>query len=391
MRIGYFDCFAGVSGDMILGCLFDLGFRKEDLLHELSQLGTGDVGIDVSDVMRNGVRAKRMSVRYQKDQVSRTLKDIIELIDNSRLSPLVRERSARAFDLLADAESRVHGTRKDQVHFHEVGALDSLVDVIGAFIGLDHLGIERIVASPLALGTGSVECQHGVLPVPAPATLELARGLPVRGWGVPGEMTTPTGAAILKTCGSDFGPIPHMRVTGVGYGAGSRDLDEIPNVMRLIVGEARTYGFDQVTLVETNIDDMNPQFFSHLYGDLFSAGALDVWVAQVLMKKGRPGFVLSVLAERPGVPGVVDVILSETTASGVRLAEVDRVKLARRAVELDTKYGNVRVKLFTLDSKRRCAPEYEDCLRISRAQGVSIDEVIEEAKNAYRRTFETSS
>jgi len=313
------------------------------------------------------------------------------MIDASDLSDTVKQSSRKAFDILADAESKVHGIPKDKVHFHEVGAVDSIVDVVGAFIGLEKLEIEDVVSSPLALGTGSVECQHGTLPLPAPATMEIARGLPVRGRHLPGELTTPTGAAILKAAASAFGSIPEMVVSGIGYGAGSRDLTEIPNVMRLIVGETDATGRDRVTLLETNIDDMNPEYFSHLYEDLFSAGALDVWVTPVLMKKGRPGFVLSVLADRPAVPALTRAVLSGTTTAGVRVTEVDRRKLDREIIEVDTRFGKVKVKVFTLGSTKRCAPEYEDCLRISRARSVSIDDVTEDARNAFRITLKDQS
>jgi uncharacterized protein (TIGR00299 family) protein len=387
MKTGYFDCFSGASGDMILACLFDLGFETSDLLEGVAGLGLEGVEIGLDDVIRRSVRAKAVTVEVRGDQPLRTHRDIVEMIDAGSLPVAVKESSKKTFDILAEAEGRVHGIRKEDVHFHEVGAVDSLVDVVGAFIGLERLEIEDVIASPLALGTGSVECQHGTLPVPAPATVEIAKGLPVRGWQVPGELTTPTGAAILKARASAFGPVPQMKVVGVGYGAGSRDLEQMPNVMRLIVGETEAVILDRVTLVETNIDDMNPEYFSHLYDDLFSIGALDVWVTQVIMKKGRPGFVMSVLAERPDVPALVKAVLSGTTTSGVRLAEVDRFKLDRSVAEVETGFGKVKVKVFTLDSMKRCAPEYEDCLRVSRARGVSIDEVIEDARNAFRRTL----
>ncbi len=392
MKTGYFDCFAGASGDMILGCLLDLGFERSDLLDGLAPLGLEGVEIDVKEVTRKVLRARALEIKVQGDQPQRTHRDIAGMIDRSDLPDTVRENSRRAFDILAGAESRVHGIPKEDVHFHEVGAVDSIVDVVGAFIGLEKLRIEDVVSSPLALGTGSVECQHGTLPLPAPATMEIARGLPVRGWHLSGEMTTPTGAAILKAAARAFGPVPEMTVLGIGYGAGSRDLTEIPNVMRLfvgerVVGETDAVGFDRVTLLETNIDDMNPEYFSHLYDDFFSAGALDVWVTPVLMKKGRPGFVLSVLADRPAVPALTKAVLSGTTTAGLRVTEVARCKLEREIIEVKTRFGEVKVKVFSLGSTKRCAPEYEDCLRISRARSVSIDDVIEDARNAFKNTL----
>jgi uncharacterized protein (TIGR00299 family) protein len=396
MKTGYFDCFAGASGDMILGCLFDLGFDKGDLEGAMADLGLKGVEIEVGQVTRKVIRATGVEVRFPGDQPHRTHKDIDAMIAASDLPATVKANSRKAFDILADAESRVHGMPREKVHFHEVGAVDSIVDVVGAFAGLEKIGIEDVVSSPLALGTGSVECQHGTLPLPAPATMEIAAGLPVRGRNLEGEMTTPTGAAILKAAASAFGPIPAMKVEAVGYGAGSRDLKEIPNVLRLFLGERGpaggtvgtggegAIGFDRVTLLETNIDDMNPEYFSHIYDDLFKKGALDVWVTPVLMKKGRPGFVLSVLADQAVVTALTEAVLSKTTTAGIRMIEVDRCKLEREIVEVETRFGKVRVKVFALGSARRCAPEYEDCLRVSRDQDVSIDDVIEDARNGFR-------
>ncbi len=387
MKLGYFDCFAGASGDMILASLFDVGLKQSDLTSELAKLKIEDIDVVVSDVMRNAVRAKFFAFTHRAAPAPRSFKHIVEMIETSDLSGRVKEKSVKAFEAIAEAESRIHGVPKSDVHFHEVGALDSIVDVVGSFIALETLGIEKVVSSPLALGSGKVECQHGTLPVPAPATLEIARGLPVRSWGLTGELTTPTGAAILKTCASEFGPVPSMTVTGVGYGAGSRELEGVPNVLRLILGETRASRFDRVTLIETNIDDMNPEFFSHIYDDLFSRGALDVWVTNILMKKGRPGFLLGVLAESQHVSELADCILSGTTTSGVRLKEVERIKLDRESIEVDTKYGKVKAKVFTLGTEKRCAPEYDDSLRVARKSGVPVNEVMEETRNAFRHSL----
>jgi uncharacterized protein (TIGR00299 family) protein len=386
VKTGYFDCFAGASGDMILASLFDVGLSETDLADDLAVLGIKRIDIEVADVMRNGIRAKSFSFGPEEDPPQRTYKDIVTMIESSGLSARVKQKSIAAFDVLGDAEGRIHGIAKQDIHFHEVGSLDSIVDIVGSFAAIERLGLERIVSSPLALGSGSVRCEHGLLPVPAPATLDIARGLPVRGWAVPGELTTPTGAAILRTAASDFGPVPHMSVARVGYGAGKRVLEEIPNVLRLIVGEERALESDRVTLIETNIDDMNPEFFTHIFDDLFAQGALDVWVQTILMKKGRPGFLLSVLGDGSQVARLVDCILSGTTTSGVRLRELDRVKLPRQMVEVETRFGKVRVKVFDLGTSKRGAPEYEDCLRISREQGIAISDVIEEARNAYRQS-----
>jgi pyridinium-3,5-bisthiocarboxylic acid mononucleotide nickel chelatase len=388
LKIGYFDCFAGASGDMILASLFDAGLESRALAEGLGALGLGGIEIRVGEVMKKGVRAKTFGFACESGPRFGTFKDIVGAIERSALGPAVKSRSVRTFEILAEAEARIHGIGKQDVHFHEVGSLDSVVDIVGSMIGLEALGLERISSSPLALGTGHIECEHGVLPSPAPATLEVARGLPVRGWAVAGELTTPTGAAILRTAASDFGPVPAMTVTAIGYGAGARDLEAIPNVMRIIVGETGSaasalYERDRVTHIETNIDDMNPQVFSHVFEKLFGLGVLDVWVESIMMKKGRPGFLLGVLALTPTVPAAVDLILSETSSSGVRLAETDRVKLGRREIEIATRFGKVKVKVFRTARGERGAPEYEDCLRIAVARGVPVADVMEEARRAF--------
>lgn len=385
MKVGYFDCCAGASGDMIMASLFDVGLPESALAESLSKLAIDEIDIHTEVVMRKGIRARSFAFTSPAKPEHRTFKDIASMIESSALSGPVKARSLEAFTLIADAESRIHGVPPDEVHFHEVGALDSIVDVVGAFAAIEYLGLDTVYASPLALGSGYVDCAHGRIPVPAPATLEIVRGLPVRSWQVGGELTTPTGAAILRTCTSRFGPIPGMTVEQVGYGAGSRDLDEIPNIIRLIVGETTARDSDRVVQIETNIDDMNPEFFTHIYTDLFSLGALDVWVEHIVMKKGRPGFLLRVLADPERVPAVSDYILAETTTGGVRLLEVDRLKLPREIVEIATRFGPVKAKIFDLGSRKRCAPEYEDCLRIAKSKGIGVSEVIEEAKNAFQR------
>jgi uncharacterized protein (TIGR00299 family) protein len=384
LKIGYFDCFAGASGDMVMASLFDVGMSEGDLRRSLSKLGIEGIDIHIDEVMRKGIRAKSFSFRPAAKPEQRTFKDIACMIEASDLSEWVKDRSMAAFGYVADAEARIHAVKRDDVHFHEVGALDSIVDVVGTFTAIQCLGLEAVYASPLALGGGYVDCQHGRIPVPAPATLEIAKGLPVRGWQVAGELTTPTGAAILKACASGFGPLPAMRLTQVGYGSGTRDLEEIPNVIRLIVGETADYDIDRVTQIETNIDDMNPEFFTHIYEALFGLGALDVWVEHILMKKGRPGFLLRVLADRDVVQRICDYILAETTTAGLRLLEIERLKLPREMMEVTTRFGPVKVKVFDLGSRKRCAPEYEDCLRIARSKGITVGDVMEEARNAFR-------
>jgi uncharacterized protein (TIGR00299 family) protein len=376
---------------MILASLFDVGLAEAALTESISRLGIEGIKVTVKDVMRKGIRAKSFGFSHDAETPSLTHREIRAMIEGSTLSAWVKEKSLAAFDLLAEAEALIHGVAKQDVHFHEVGSLDSIVDIVGSFTGLESLGIERITCSPLALGSGFVDCEHGRIPVPAPATLEIARGIPVRGWKIEGELTTPTGAAILRTGASVFGPVPHMEVGGIGYGAGSRELGEIPNVLRFVVGEVTDHEFDSITKIETNIDDMNPQFFSHIFDDLFAVGALDVWVENILMKKGRPGFLLCVLCENHMVSRLAGYILAATTTAGLRLSVVDRLKLARETVEVETGLGKVRVKVFDLGAEKRCAPEYEDCLQIARSKGVHIAKVIEEARNAFLNMLDDPS
>lgn len=382
MRTGYFDCYAGAAGDMILAALFDAGLDEAAFMKEMAKLGIKGLKVDVKHTSRKSIGARSFAFTHASDASAGTYKDIVKLLEEASLSPAVKERALAAFDLLAEAESGIHGVSKDDVHFHELGSVDTVVDIVGSFVGLELLGIEEVVCSPISLGTGSVKCAHGSLPVPAPATLKLLEGLPVRGTGVERELTTPTGAAILRTCAARFGPVPEMKVEAIGYGAGTGELGEMANVIRFIVGESAGYEKDTVIHLETNIDDMNPQVFAHVYSELFAIGALDVWLTNVIMKKGRPGFVLSVLCPKESVSAVADCIFAETTTAGVRMYEVGRLKLERKFIEVETRYGKVKVKVFALPSGEKRVPEYEDCLHLAESLGVPVREVIEETKNA---------
>lgn len=391
MRIGYFDCYAGAAGDMILASLFHAGLDEAAFTKEIAKLGIKGLKIDVKATSRKSVGARSFTFTHASNASAGTYRDIVKLIEGGSLSPAVKERSLAAFDLLAEAESGIHCVSKDDVHFHELGSVDTVVDIVGSFIGLELLGIDEVVCSPISLGTGSVKCAHGILPVPAPATLKILEGLPVRGTGVERELTTPTGAVILRTCAARFGPVPQMTVEAIGYGAGTGELEEMANVIRFVVGESAEYERDAIIHLETNIDDMNPQLFSHVYSELFAIGALDVWLANVVMKKGRPGFVLSVLCSRESVSAVADCVFAETTTSGLRMHEVGRLKLERKFMEVETKYGKVKVKVFALPSGEKRVPEYEDCLHLAESLGVPVREVIEETKNALGKSEGPSS
>jgi hypothetical protein len=391
VKIGYFDCFAGAAGDMILAALFHAGLDEAAFMAEIEKLGIKGLKIDVKDTSRKSVGAKSFTYTHASDASAGSYRDIVKLIEGSSLSQEVKELALAAFELLADAESGIHCVSKQDVHFHELGSVDTVIDIVGSFIGLDLLGIEEVVCSPVSLGTGSVECAHGVLPVPAPATIKILEGIPVKGTGVERELTTPTGAVILKTCAARFGPMPEMRVETIGYGAGTGELEEMANVIRFVVGETTALERDTVVHIETNVDDMNPQIYSHVYRELFARGALDVWLTSVVMKKGRPGFVLSVLCPREIVSEMADCIFAETTTAGVRMYEVGRLKLERRFEEVETRYGKVKVKVFTLPSGEKRVPEYEDCLHLAESLGVPVRVVIEETKNALGKSEGPSS
>ncbi|MBI5166902.1 MAG: nickel pincer cofactor biosynthesis protein LarC [candidate division NC10 bacterium] len=385
MRIAYFDCFSGISGDMTLGALVDAGLDLEELRRQLYQLPLGKFRIQAEKVRRGPLAGTKVEVIAEAEgKHHRDLEDILEIINRSLFPEAVKEDCRRIFTRLAEAEAKVHGVPVEKVHFHEVGALDSIVDVVGAALGIHLLGIEKIYASPMNLGSGFVDTEHGRLPVPAPGTLELVRGLPIYSSNVQAELTTPTGAAIISTLANGFGPLPSMEIERIGYGAGSRDLPELPNMLRVMVGEPRAaYQEDQVTVLEANLDDMNPQFFEPLLEELWEKGALDVYLSPIIMKKSRPATKLTVIAEPPLAEACASLILERTTTFGVRSYPVQRKKLSREVLEVNTQYGPVRVKVGRAGPRiLHCSPEYEDCKRLARERGLSIIEVYREAERA---------
>jgi uncharacterized protein (TIGR00299 family) protein len=385
MKIAYLDCFSGIAGDMLLGALLDAGLPEETLRRDLARLGVPGYELDISQVQRHGLRATHLQVRMTEAPTARHLPDILGLIEDSDLDAAVKERAAAVFHRLAVAEGKVHGTPPDSVHFHEVGAVDAIVDVVGAAAGLAALGIERLACSPLPLGRGWVQSAHGRLPVPAPATAELVRGIPTWAGDAEAELVTPTGAALVTTLADEFGAMPPMTVSAVGYGAGTRELDS-PNVLRLFIGEgAAQVGRDRVAVLETNIDDMNPEIFDHVMERLLSAGALDVFLTPIAMKKNRPATLLTVLAEPAGREALLEIIFRETTTLGVRCAEMERRCLARESIEVETPWGAVGVKLGRLgDEVVTVAPEYEDCRRVAREHHVPLRLVYEHAQRGGR-------
>lgn len=387
MRIAYFDCFAGICGNMILGALIDLGLNAEDLKGELKKLKLSGYDIGITKAERGGIWGTNLNVAVSKDQAERNLNDVFNIIENSKLDDGVKNESKEIFLKLAKAEAKIHNKDIGKIHFHEVGATDAIIDIVGSTIALKKLGIERVYASKLHLGTGFVKCSHGVLPVPAPATLELLKGVPVYSTGVEGELVTPTGAAVITTISKSFGPIPSMRIEKIGYGAGDRD-SSIPNMLRVFVGNSEVkHKQDRVLVLETNIDDMNPQLYEYVSDLLLERGAKDVFLTPIYMKKNRPGIVLSVISSPDKVEELIEIVLRETTTLGVRISEMRRrEKLGREIKAINTRFGRVRVKLgFIGDEVKEVAPEYEDCKRIARQRHLPIRDVFEEVKrSAYK-------
>ncbi|HEX8961035.1 MAG TPA: nickel pincer cofactor biosynthesis protein LarC [Geobacteraceae bacterium] len=379
MKILYVDCFAGISGDMTVAALMELGVPLSLLEERLAALPlpAASYRIAAEKASRQGVTATRFDVHAAEHQHHRHYRDIDGMIGESPLSAGVKDRARRIFRRLAEAEAKVHGVELDQVHFHEVGAIDSIVDIVATAICLDHLGIGEIYAAPLPFGSGFVETDHGRLPVPAPATAELLRGMPVNFDCGPGERVTPTGAAILAALANGFGTSPGMRIEAVGCGAGAKDFPDRPNILRLFLGE-RTGMLqrDEIYVVETHIDDMNPEILGFLMERLLAQGALDVAFTPVQMKKNRPGVKLTVLSSRAELDGLARLVLAESTAAGVRYYLAERMMLARRQEERETTLGRVLVKVFHDDgAPLRVAPEFEECRRIAAEQGMSLLEV----------------
>ena len=400
MRAAYFDCFAGVSGDMIVGAQLDLGVDLESLKQQLASLGLDGYEIKSHRVERSGIAAAKFDVEVgETAQPARTLADIRSIIAASSTTDHVKDQSIRVFERLAEAEARGHGTTPDKVHFHEVGAVDSIVDIVGAMIGFELLGVDRFFCSPLRLGSGSVNSQHGLLPIPAPATVELLRGVPVYAGELEGEFVTPTGAAIAATLCEEFGALPPMSITKVGYGAGSRDPKGFPNALRLVLGEmgeaeetqTNVYATSDETIVvvETNIDDMNPQVYGFVMERAFALGALDVFMVPVQMKKDRPGILLTVLCKPETVDAMIEMLLAETTTIGVRYYEAKRRVLERAIETVETEYGPVRIKVAR-DGARTLhfQPEYEDCARLALETKTPFLEVHAAAAAAYRNRVE---
>jgi hypothetical protein len=382
MRIAYFDCFSGISGDMILGALIDLGLDPETLIKHLSKLKLSGYEIEVLKEQRGPITGTRVNIKVdEKEQPPRSSDEIRELIGKSKLPDRVKKNSLAVLQRLATVEGNLHQEPPEHVHFHEVGAVDSIVDMVGACIGLHVLGIGQVVASPLPLGRGFVQCQHGLLPLPAPATLALLESVPVYDSGQERELVTPTGAAILTTVCSEYGGFPIMSIEKVGYGVGQHPESHPPNLLRLVLGQATMAVIKEpLLLFETSIDDMNPEFYGHLMERLLEAGALDVNILPAQMKKNRPGQLLRVLAAEGLRDTVLQILFLETTSLGVRIQPVDRYSLPRRTIRVQTSYGQLPVKVATNpQGDFTVAPEYDGCQRAALRHKVPLRLVYEEA------------
>ena len=384
MRTLYFDCFAGISGDMVLGALVAAGVDAVALREHLMLLGVDGFTVEFEQVDRSGIGATFARVQTRHEHKHRHLADIKKIIDDSQLPGKIKDRSKSIFSRLAAAEAQVHNQTVDQIHFHEVGALDAIVDVVGAAVGFEMLGIERFVCSPLHVGSGVVEMEHGRFPVPPPAVAELLRNAPVYATDIKGELVTPTGAAIVTTVCTEFGPLPRMTLELTGYGAGNRQYEGFPNVVRILVGDDQTSDSttERLWMLETNVDDMSPQIFSHVMERAFELGALDCYFTPVHMKKNRPGVLLSILCRASESEELTRMLFGETTTLGLRAYEVERRSLERRIISVQTEYGPIDVKVARLNGNdTNEMPEYEQCREAARRAQVPL-RVVEEAARA---------
>ena len=387
--VAYIDCFSGISGDMFLGALLDAGLPEAELRSQLALLDLDGYTLTVGKKNCGAIAATTLSVQSGEHHPHRTLGDIRQLITTSHLAEPVKETALSIFSLLAEAEAKVHGKPVETVHFHEVGGIDSIIDIVGAAIGLEALNITHLHCAPLPMPSGWIQCAHGLLPLPAPAVCELLQGTPTYGVELSQELVTPTGAAIVKALATSYGPMPAMTMTGVGYGAGSQVLTNgQPNLLRLIIGTARTVvEAQEVEVIETHLDDWSPETFPYLSEQLFSLNALDVALIPIQMKKGRPGFLLRVICDRAASLAIKECILSETTAIGLRFRTEQRWTLPLEGGTIPTRWGEVRVKKVTTPAGKVLTPEYEDCKRVATEHNVPIKEVYGEVGRTDRETF----
>jgi len=380
-RIAYLDCFAGVSGDMLLGALLDLGLPVEVLDQGWRQMGLKGVEVKHKRVERGGMMGQQVEVRDQGKLVIKNYGEMRKIIDDSSLPGGIKEMGLKILQRLAQAEAAIHGVKVDEVHFHEIGGIDTIVDAVGVALGIAHFQWETIISSPLPLGRGFVEAGHGRLPLPAPATMALLKGVPIVPASVEGETVTPTGAAIVTTLATGFGPLPVMEVIGVGYGAGMRDPKEMPNLLRIIHGKQVEEKAEGIWVLEADVDDMIPELLPYLNQLLLKEGALDAAVIPIQMKKGRPGLTIRCLATAAQKEELAQLILRESTTLGIRMYPAERMILRREEREVETRYGSIKIKVaFDEEGKIiNLMPEYESCRQVAEAKQVPLKEVYQEA------------
>jgi pyridinium-3,5-bisthiocarboxylic acid mononucleotide nickel chelatase len=398
MRVAYLDCSSGISGDMTLGALVDVGVPLPAIQAGIDSLGLPSCQLVATEVKKHGFRATHIQVVHEPQHQHRHLHHITEMIDRSALTPAQKELARRIFTRLGEAEAKVHGTTLEKVHFHEVGAIDSIADIVGSAIGWDLLGVQHIVCSPVPTGQGTVQIAHGRVSIPAPATAELLQGVPLSASEVRAELTTPTGAALVATLVHGFGGVPAMRMEAVGYGAGTRDLEEQPNLLRLVVGEAEesapaaAWQEDTIWVLETNLDDVPGEWIAYCVESLQGRGALDVYLTPIQMKKGRPAVVLGVLCRAEDVAALEQIIFAETGSLGIRRWLARRHILPRQALEVPTEWGPVAGKLARLaDGTPLFTPEYESCRQLAAAAARPLREIYHAAQAAYAAALRPSS
>ncbi|MGH2567590.1 MAG: nickel pincer cofactor biosynthesis protein LarC [Bacteroidota bacterium] len=378
MRIAYFDTIAGISGDMTLGAFVNAGIALDDLTDELKKLGIPGFELQASHKERSGIVATKVDVIISEEpHYHRHLQDINRLIEAGAFSDSIKETAKKIFYEVATAEAKVHHSTLEEIHFHEVGALDSLVDIVGTAICLEKFKIEAVYSSPVRTGSGGfVNTQHGKMPVPTPATVEILKGYPTELTDIPHELTTPTGAAIIKALSRGTLNTERMKVESIGYGAGAREIEQVPNLLRVMIGELEPeFQRDDVVVLETNIDDMNPELYPYVMDKLLNAGAHDVYLVPIVMKKGRPGTLLSVMVERAKLDAALDVLFRETSTLGARIQPLERRKLPRAQKQVKTSLGVVNVKSFVRDGKEKLVPEFEECKRLATERGIPLIDV----------------
>ena len=382
LRVAYFDCCSGISGDMILGALVDLGVDIKNIRKALTSIDVRGYKLEAKKVKRNGLSCTQIQIKVENKKsrhIHRSFSNIKKLIGKSELPQKIKKNSIKIFERIAKVEAGIHNSTMDKVHFHEVGGIDSIVDIVGGVWAIETLKLDKIYSSPLNVGEGFVDCAHGRLPVPAPATLKLLKGIPVFSSGVKTELTTPTGVAIISFYAEKFQSMPAMTIAEDGSGAGSRIISSIPNLLRIFIGETLSFEGNELFMIETNIDDMNPEIFEVVMEHLFSVGALDVYFTPIMMKKNRPATKISVLTEKKNRERLSKILLTETSSFGIRFYSVDRLALDREVKKLKTPYGSVNIKIGWLDGKIvQVAPEFDDCNKISRKKNRPVKIIYDE-------------